>query len=115
MPPSPVVVAWEGHDYLVAAASRGSLVVWSSPDKLTRMDVVNNADMVGPLVSHLGTLPHQAQSSNILWVDKILHHFESMVEAIVGWYLQLNRIIAVFLGGAGFCPSTVAWGQADRY
>ena len=24
----------------------------------------------------------------LLWMDKILHHLETMVETIVGWYLQ---------------------------
>ena len=46
----------------------------------------------------------------LLWVDKILHHFESMVEAIVGWYLKLNQQKPEFLNdGAKWIsqPSTV--------
>ena len=27
----------------------------------------------------------------ILWMDKILHHFETMVETVVCWYLQGNH------------------------
>ena len=33
----------------------------------------------------------------ILWMDEILHHFETMVETLVCWYLQGNRIIPAFL------------------
>ena len=29
--------------------------------------------------------------NHILWMDKILHHFEIMVEPIVCWYLQKNH------------------------
>ena len=40
-----------------------------------------------------------------LWMCRILHHFDSMVATIT--YLQGNRILSGFLGGAGFRPPTV--------
>lgn len=53
---SPVAVAWEQLDYLVKAAQQGSLVVYTKKDApFTRRDVVNNADVLGPLIEHLGS------------------------------------------------------------
>ena len=37
------------------------------------------------------------QPKEVLWMDEFLHHWETMVETIVGWYLQGNRIIPGFL------------------
>ena len=54
---------------------------------------------------------------SILWMDKIPHHFEAMVETSVRWYLQGNHHCRVsFLnGGAKWIsqPSTVL--QACEY
>ncbi len=53
---SPVAAAWEKLDYLVTAAQKGSLVVYTKKDApFTRRDVVNNADVLGPLIEHLGS------------------------------------------------------------
>ena len=41
------------------------------------------------------------------WVDEFLQHFETMGHQKKCWHLQEIRIIAGFLGGAGFRPSTV--------
>ena len=43
----------------------------------------------------------------LLWMDEILRHFETMVEAIACWHMLLKIIPLGFLGGAGFRPSTV--------
>ena len=66
----------------------------------------------------------------ILRVDKILHHFESMAEAIVGRYLQLNHQKPGFLNGgakwisqpshskgvseSGFCGNQATFGGEPK-
>lgn len=54
---SPVAAAWEQLEYVVSAAQKGQLVVYSDPKSgvLTRRDVVNNADLLGPLIEHVGS------------------------------------------------------------
>ena len=45
---------------------------------------------------------------HLLWMDEILHHFKTMVETTVGWYLHGNhpsRVSEVVRNG--FRPSTV--------
>ena len=39
----------------------------------------------------------------------ISHHLETLGEAIVGWYLQENRIIPEFLNGGAKWISLTAW------
>lgn len=51
---SPVVSAWERHEYLQNAGTRGELVQCPKPDKICRRDVLNNADVLGPLIEHIG-------------------------------------------------------------
>ena len=41
------------------------------------------------------------------WTKSISHHFESMVETIICWYLRGESSFRGFLGGAGFLPLTV--------
>ena len=44
-----------------------------------------------------------------LWMDKIRsRHFETIGHEMVRWFLRGNHHSRVFLGGAGFRPSTVA-------
>lgn len=65
---SPVVDEWEKLDYIVACGQKGELVQYSMKppaalkNKLNqqiqvfnRRDVVNNADILGPLINHHGT------------------------------------------------------------
>ena len=64
---SPVVDEWEKLDYIVALGQKGQLVQYSSRPKVapggknkqiqifSRRDVVNNADILGPLINHMGT------------------------------------------------------------
>ena len=54
---SPVAAAWEKLDYLVVEAQQGRLVSYVNKNApFTRRDVVNNADLIGPLVENLGNL-----------------------------------------------------------
>ena len=54
---SPVAAAWEKLEYLVVEAQKGNLVSYVKRDApFTRRDVVNNADLIGPLVEQLGNL-----------------------------------------------------------
>ena len=50
-------------------------------------------------------------NGNILWMDKLLHDLETMVETIVYWYLRGESSFQGFSGGARFCASTV-WQQS---
>ena len=63
----PVVDEWEKLDYIVALGQKGQLVQYTSRPKVapggknkqiqifSRRDVVNNADILGPLINHMGT------------------------------------------------------------
>lgn len=55
----PVVDEWEKLDYIVALGQKGQLVQYTSRPKqiqvFCRRDVVNNADILGPLINHMGT------------------------------------------------------------
>eukprot|EP00435_Cladocopium_sp_Y103_P007074 s3978_g2.t1 len=54
---SPVVSAWERHEYLQIAGVRGELVQCPKPDKICRRDVLNNTDVLGPLIECVGVRP----------------------------------------------------------
>ena len=45
--------------------------------------------------------------NDLLWMDEILHHLETMVETIAYWYLQRNRIIPGFLNGGARWISSI--------
>ena len=55
----------------------------------------------------IGTPSPGAAPSTVDGCEICSHHFETMVEAIVCWYLQGNHSFQGFLGGAGLCPSTI--------
>ena len=60
MPSAPSLVAadWERMEWLATQAQKGDMVNYSNQNGfLTRRDVVNNADILAPLITHLGTLP----------------------------------------------------------
>ena len=48
---------WEKLDYIRNAGLRGELVQVPSPDKITRRDVLNNSDILAPLISSMGVSP----------------------------------------------------------
>ena len=64
---SPVVLEWEKLDYIVALGQKGQLGQYTNRPKVAlggknkqiqvfnRRDVVNNADILGPLINHMGT------------------------------------------------------------
>lgn len=48
---SPVASEWEKIEYIVAGAQKGDLVYYSNnKGEFTRRNVVNNADLLGPLI-----------------------------------------------------------------
>lgn len=54
-----VAGAWETMPYLVQMAAKGDLIIYTNTDpsaQLCRRDVVNNADLLGPLIAALGRL-----------------------------------------------------------
>lgn len=75
---SPVAAAWEKLDYLVAGAQKGHLVCYSDSkqEHFTRRDVVNNADLLGPLIEHLGSLA---------WVLFVTTECTEIFEALRTW------------------------------
>lgn len=75
---SPVVMEWEKRDYIRNAGVRGELVMVPSPDKITRRDVLNNADILAPVISELGaflcifksnsfSMSHRSIHNNSIW------------------------------------------------
>ena len=56
---SPVALAWEQIEHVVKEAQRGHLVVCSNKNGgFNRRDVVNNAEVLGPLIQHCGILAY---------------------------------------------------------
>ena len=54
---SSVVDAWEKCDFLVSAAQKEDLVCYSNNNgTFCRRDVVNNAELLGPLIASCGSL-----------------------------------------------------------
>ena len=51
-----VAAVWETMPWLVSEGQQGKLVSFSNPSGfMTRRDVLNNADILGPLIAELGT------------------------------------------------------------
>lgn len=53
---SQVAKDWEGMPWLVSQAQKGNLVTYNNQANLSRRDVVNNAEVLGPLIAAVGTL-----------------------------------------------------------
>ena len=52
-----VASEWERMDWLAHLGANGDLITYTDPKRpLCRRDVVNNADILGPLVAQLGAL-----------------------------------------------------------
>ena len=60
---NPVPQIWEGIEWVVQAAQRGGLATISPKLEITRRDVVNNADLLGPLIEHMGVLANRVPST----------------------------------------------------
>ena len=54
---SPIAAEWARFDTVVARASHGKIAVVTNTEVLNRADVVTNADVVGPVIQHLGLRP----------------------------------------------------------
>ena len=52
---SQVAKDWEGMPWLVSQAQKGNLVTYDNQANLSRRDVVNNAEVLGPLIAGVGT------------------------------------------------------------
>lgn len=63
---SPVVLAWEKLEYIVQEAQKGHLATCcNKKGGFTRRDVVNNADLLGPLIHHVGVLTLHQRSQTV--------------------------------------------------
>ena len=71
---SPVVMEWEKYDYIRNAGVRGELVMVPSPDKITRRDVLNNADILAPVISEIGAFLCIFKSNSFSMSRRSIHN-----------------------------------------